>query len=546
MKRLWIVLLCVALTAAMLPWSVTADGAEPMPLVQLRQKYPHGAYWNHTEGGNEDYTYTPCDHHSGNCTYSGSCGCNTYKGKSIQCMGFAYQLAALAYADEPREWETKEETSALDTLKAGDIVRYRYNGHSIFVTAVAGDTVTYADCNSDRRCLIQWDRTVTIDEIKKSFTYVKAAPYELPTCGLSMTVSADDVLVGEELTVTLRYDGGGEPIGGFVGDLTYHTGVFSLLSYTGDDVEIYDDNGRIRYVYAPSAAEVPTAVTVTLTFTATAYGRVGFTATTEEFINDTDYASLGTPTANHIVAVVPPSLTVSYHGGGGEIANTVVARTYRVLSSNGINMRKDAGTGNAKVTALPNGTVFTVAVGDTKEADGYTWGKTTYNGKTGWVVISDFVEKTGDVWGGEWTLKDGLVCRMDGSPLTHTTLYGDPIDGVADAAAIGLHREGHRFAGWCTAADGNGVTFETGMSPETLCPEGGESVTLYALWNPILAGDADGNGQLNNRDMGLLQRYLNDWEVTLYPETDVDGDGNINNRDLGLLQQMLNEWTMEE
>ena len=59
---------------------------------------------------------------------------------------------------------------------------------------------------------------------------------------------------------------------------------------------------------------------------------------------------------------------------------------------------------------------------------------------------------------------------------------------------------------------------------------------------PFLLGDADGNGQLNNRDIGLLQRYLNDWEVTLTPETDINGDGTVNNKDLGLLQRILNEW----
>lgn len=55
-------------------------------------------------------------------------------------------------------------------------------------------------------------------------------------------------------------------------------------------------------------------------------------------------------------------------------------------------------------------------------------------------------------------------------------------------------------------------------------------------------GDMDGNGRVNNRDMGLLQQYLNGWGARIFPAAcDMDGNGVVNNRDLGLLQQLLNE-----
>lgn len=424
MKRWLIAALCVVLMLGMVPVAVTtaeevpSGKAQTLTVAQLRAKYPHGTYWNHTKGGTEDYTATPCTHHTGNCTYSGSCGCNTYGGKSIQCMGFAYQLAALAYGCEPSgEWSANRDKSALDTLKAGDIVRYRWNGHSLFVLAVEGDTVRFADCNWDGHCGIRWDATVTKAELKASFTYVKASPFALPS---------------------------------------------------------------------------------------------------------------------------EPMLTVNYHSGGGTIANTVVGTTYRVLSTNGINMRVDAGTNQTKVTALPHNTTFTVKAGDTKEASGYTWGKTTYNGKTGWVVISDFVEKIGEEWAGDWRVVDELMCLADGTPLSDAFIVGKAMEEVADPTLWGLTKEGHRFAGWCTAADGYGVTWTAGMTPEELCPDG-DSVTLYAVWTPVIPGDADGDGRLNNRDLGLLQRWLNDWDVTITAETDMNGDGVVNNKDLGLLQQALNE-----
>ena len=56
-------------------------------------------------------------------------------------------------------------------------------------------------------------------------------------------------------------------------------------------------------------------------------------------------------------------------------------------------------------------------------------------------------------------------------------------------------------------------------------------------------GDVDGNGIVNNRDLGLLQRYLNDWDVAVdLNAADMNQNGKINNVDCGQLQQYLNEW----
>lgn len=56
-----------------------------------------------------------------------------------------------------------------------------------------------------------------------------------------------------------------------------------------------------------------------------------------------------------------------------------------------------------------------------------------------------------------------------------------------------------------------------------------------------LSGDADGNGKVNNRDLGLLQKYLNETEVDMnISAMDLDGNGKLNNRDLGQLQRLLN------
>lgn len=57
-----------------------------------------------------------------------------------------------------------------------------------------------------------------------------------------------------------------------------------------------------------------------------------------------------------------------------------------------------------------------------------------------------------------------------------------------------------------------------------------------------IPGDANGDGKVNNKDLGLMQFYLNEWEVTVNVQAlDVNGDGRINNFDLGLLQRQLNQ-----
>ena len=74
---------------------------------------------------------------------------------------------------------------------------------------------------------------------------------------------------------------------------------------------------------------------------------------------------------------------------------------------------------------------------------------------------------------------------------------------------------------------------------------------LNAMWHyndtpipTVTPGDANGDSKLNNRDLALLQQYLNGIDISgkTFDEmaADVNNDGKINNRDLGLLQKILN------
>lgn len=58
----------------------------------------------------------------------------------------------------------------------------------------------------------------------------------------------------------------------------------------------------------------------------------------------------------------------------------------------------------------------------------------------------------------------------------------------------------------------------------------------------VVLGDVNGNGKVDNRDVGLLQQYVNEYDVTVHEHAaDLDGNGRINNRDLGLLLRLVNE-----
>lgn len=76
-------------------------------------------------------------------------------------------------------------------------------------------------------------------------------------------------------------------------------------------------------------------------------------------------------------------------------------------------------------------------------------------------------------------------------------------------------------------------------------------VTLTAEEQPptppeVLYGDLNGDGDVDNRDLGLFQQFLNFWGVSVEVKAcDVDADGYVNNRDLALLQQYLNGWDVD-
>ncbi len=81
--------------------------------------------------------------------------------------------------------------------------------------------------------------------------------------------------------------------------------------------------------------------------------------------------------------------------------------------------------------------------------------------------------------------------------------------------------------------------------PHNYADEKDDTCDTCGQWREVIlytSGDGNGDGKVNNKDLGLLQQYLNEWDVTIVIEAaDLNEDGKINNKDLGLLQRLLNE-----
>ncbi|MBR2013452.1 MAG: S-layer homology domain-containing protein [Clostridia bacterium] len=185
---------------------------------------------------------------------------------------------------------------------------------------------------------------------------------------------------------------------------------------------------------------------------------------------------------------VTPQLTVTYHANGGQVrgAEQTVER-YRVLTEAGMNLREKPSLSASTVNNLPKGTVF--AVSQTKQADGYLWGKT----EGGWCAISNtaWVEKFAVPATNYYIDADGMICSSE-SGAVHQQNYYKGIsypNGLSTASSYGLEKEGFLFMGWSDKPNGAVVWSEKqAFQPEELVPalaSGDQKLTLYAIWKDL-------------------------------------------------------------
>lgn len=106
----------------------------------LEEKYPSGSKWN-----------------------------SSYKNKAWQCHGFALTLGDFLTGTDPNSWNKAYNVNA---LKPGDIIVCN-RPHTIMVTGVSGDEITYVDCNWAAKDTVKWNNTISRSQIANKFNGLK-------------------------------------------------------------------------------------------------------------------------------------------------------------------------------------------------------------------------------------------------------------------------------------------------------------------------------------------------------------------------------------
>ena len=205
-----------------------------------------------------------------------------------------------------------------------------------------------------------------------------------------------------------------------------------------------------------------------------------------------------------------------YQSLGGDV--------YKVDSYDGINLRKGAGTSYKTLTAIPDGTQIVVT--QTKKADGYTWGKTTYDGYTGWCVLkyTELVYKHQKPEAAPPVTELPTVI-----PEETVTEPQETIPATFDEATF------------------DEATFDESVTepsePEASSPAtNDEAETLPSFGGTALLGDANGDGKISIADVTVIQKYLakiGSMSDDYAGRADMNGDGKITVVDVTVIQKKI-------
>ena len=470
--RLLSLAMAVCLVFAVTTLPVAAEG---VTIEALQEKYPHGAYWN--GGDPETYTLTPCVHHP-DCDYTGGCDCNSFRGLGIQCLGFAYQLATLVYGgNQYLERNPIYDSSAIDTVKAGDIVRYRNGTHSIFVTSVDGDIVTYADCNSDNKCGIRWGQTILKSTLKATFSYLDPAPYEW----ISGVEGCD---CSREYEGNYKCSVGGSTLNIRSGHGTSHAVIGSIPD--GAIVYVSKANGEWAHVY---------------------YNGVN------------GYASMQYLELQH-------------------------SHAYEILY-------EDEHPHNEYYRCSCGDWYYSGDVGQDEECKICKLAICEQNGHTydnNCDTVCNVCAEPREVSEHIYDNNCDVDCNECGAVRETEHVYGNACDTECNECSAVREVSEHVYDNECDVdcnecgdvREVNGHVYDDDRDAN--CNECGfeREVITY------ISGDVNGDGEINNKDLGVLRRWLNDWDVEIDPlASDVNRDGTVNNKDLGILRRFLNDWDVE-
>ncbi len=173
LKRVLAFFLCTVMIFSAFSAVIEAQAADSTmkTLISLTKKFPHKKYWNHVgskKNNPDNVTSRPCPTHKNIDWNSENITCNSFE-NAIQCMGFAYKIGYEIVGTSPRSWDKSEKLSAKN-LRVGDIIRYRNGSHSLVVTGVKGNEISFVDANWYPGCQIRWGKMKLED--MPGFSYV--------------------------------------------------------------------------------------------------------------------------------------------------------------------------------------------------------------------------------------------------------------------------------------------------------------------------------------------------------------------------------------
>ena len=135
-----------------------------------------------------------------------------------ECWGFADMLGYKVFGTKPSTWK---KVYSINNVKKGDLIQYgstNGSGHTIFVTSVSGDTITFVDCNGNgnysgankvRHNGVLWGNTIKKGNKmygRINFSYICVSPgFDNPnpvTTTPSIWKNSDSYTVGNSATLT--------------------------------------------------------------------------------------------------------------------------------------------------------------------------------------------------------------------------------------------------------------------------------------------------------------------------------------------------------
>jgi len=135
-----------------------------------------------------------------------------------ECWGFANMLGYKVFGTKPSTWK---KVYSINNVKKGDLIQYgstNGSGHTVFVTSVSGDTITFVDCNGNgnysgankvRHNGVLWGNTIKKGNKmygRIDFSYICVSPgFDNPnpvTTTPSIWKNSDSYTVGNSATLT--------------------------------------------------------------------------------------------------------------------------------------------------------------------------------------------------------------------------------------------------------------------------------------------------------------------------------------------------------